>query len=114
MIPAQLEAYRKYGPVFRDGDYYRLASYRENHSYDAMMAVTKDKSQAVVLYVQVLSRAYRRSLRLRLAGLDGEARYREQSSGVVRTGAGWMRGGLLLRDVPSDFYSERIVLEKMD
>ena len=114
MIPAQLEAYRKYGPVFRDGDYYRLASYRENHSYDAMMAVTKDRSQAVVLCVQVLSRAYRRSLRLRLAGLDREARYREQSSGVVHTGAGWMQGGLLLRDVQSDFYSELIVLERID
>ena len=68
VIPAQLEAYRKYAPVFHNGDYYRLASYRENHSCDAMMAISKDKSLAAVLCVQVLSRAYRRSLRLRLAG----------------------------------------------
>ena len=31
MIPGQLEDYRKYGPVFHDGDYYRLASYGERH-----------------------------------------------------------------------------------
>ena len=114
MIPIQLEAYRKYGPVFRDGDYYRLASYRENHSYDAMMAVSKDKSVAVVLYVQVLSRAYRRSLRLRLAGLDADARYRDRDTGAVCTGRGWMHGGLLLKDAQQDFHSELIVLERLD
>ena len=114
MIPLQLEAYRKYGPVFRDGDYYRLASYRENRSYDAMMAVSKDKSVAVVLYVQVLSRAYRRSLRLRLAGMDAAARYRNQDTGEICTGRGWMRGGLLLKDAQQDFYSELAVLERID
>ena len=46
MIPGQLEDYRKYGPVFHDGDYYRLASYSENGEYDALMAVTRDKRSA--------------------------------------------------------------------
>ena len=70
LIPQQLEEYRQYGPVFRNGDCYRLASYRENGVYDAFMAVAKDKSTAVISFVQVKSRAYRRSLRLKLAGLD--------------------------------------------
>lgn len=114
MIPDQLEAYRLYSPVFHDGDYYRLASYRENQFYDAMMAVSKDKSRAVVLYVQVRSRAYRRSLRLPLAGLEEASQYREGSAGTIRAGRSWMQGGLLLKDVQTDFHSELILLEKVN
>ena len=34
MIPGQLENYKKYGSVFHDGDYYRIASYGENQEYE--------------------------------------------------------------------------------
>ena len=112
-IPQQIEEYRQYSPVFHDGDCYRLASYRENHSYDAVMAVSKDKSLAVVDFVQVCSRAYRRSLRLPLAGLEEGAVYREKATGAVRSGAAWMYGGLLLKDMQADFYSDLVVLERV-
>lgn len=114
LIPQQIKEYRQYGPVFHDGDCYRLASYRKNHSYDAVMAVSKDKSIVVVNFIQVRSRAYRRSLRLPLAGLAERAAYREKETGIVRTGAGWMSGGLLLKDRQRDFYSELVVLERID
>lgn len=113
-IPRQIEEYRQYSPVFHDGDCYRLASYRENHSCDAVMAVSKDKSLAVVDFVQVKSRTNQRSLRLPLAGLEESALYREKESGTVRTGAGWMKVGLLLSDRQEDFYSELTVLERID
>lgn len=112
-IPQQIKEYRQYSPVFHDGDCYRLASYRENHSYNAVMAVSKDKSIAVVDFVQVRSRAYRRSLRLPLAGLEEGAAYREKATGAVRSGAAWMYGGLLLKDRQRDFYSELVVLERV-
>ena len=112
-IPGQLEEYRKYGPIFRDGDYYRLASFRENGYYDAFMAVSKDKAAAAVSYTQVRSRAYRRSLRLPLAGLEETALYRETESGEVRSGLGWMRGGVLFPAVQADFHSVLTVLERV-
>lgn len=114
LIPKQLEEYRKYGPVFREGDCYRLASYRENHTYDAIMAVSKDKSTAVISLVQVKSRAYRRSLRLKLAGLEERALYRREDTGEVHTGAGWIRGGLLAEAVQSDYLSLLVVLRRVD
>lgn len=114
LIPRQLEEYRQYGPVFREGDCYRLASFRENGAYDAIMAVAKDKSAAVVSFVQVKSRAYRRSLRLKLAGLEETALYRRQGTGEVRSGAGWMRGGLLIEAVQSDYLSLLAVLERVN
>ena len=113
LIPEQLEEYRQYGPVFREGDCYRLASYRENHTYDAIMAVSKDKKTAVVSFVQVRSRAYRRSIRLKLTGLEETALYRRKDTDEVRSGAGWMRGGLLMEAVQSDYLTALTVLERV-
>ena len=113
LIPEQLEEYRQYGPVFREGDCYRLASYRENGTYDAIMAVSKDKKTAVVSFVQVRSRAYRRSLRLKLAGLEETSLYRRKDTDEVRSGAGWMRGGLLMEAVQSDYLTALTVLERV-
>ena len=113
LIPQQLEEYRQYGPLFREGDCYRLASCRENGAYDAIMAVSKDKSTAAVSFVQVKSRAYRRSLRLKLAGLKETALYRREDNGEVHTGAGWMRGGLLVESVQSDYLSVLTILERV-
>ena len=113
LIPEQLEEYRQYGPVFREGDCYRLASYRENHTYDAIMAVSKDKKTAVVSFVQVRSRAYRRSLRLKLTGLEETALYRRKDTDEVRSGAGWMWGGLLMEAVQSDYLTALTVLERV-
>ena len=114
MVPGQLAAYREFGPLFRSGDLYRLASFRENHSYDAMMVVAKDKALAVVHYLQVMSRAQQRSLRLTLAGLDETRRYRERETGVTRSGAGWMHGGVLLPVLDGDYQGKMVVLEAVD
>ena len=58
------------------------------------------------------SRAYRRSLRLKLAGLEEKALYRRKDTGEVHTGAGWMRGGLLMEAVQSDYLSVLVILEQ--
>lgn len=114
LIPRQLEEYRAYGPLFREGDCYRLASYRENHAYDAFLCAAKDRSLAVVSFVQVRSRAYQRSLRLKLDGLDETVRYRRRDTGEVRSGAGWMQGGLLIEAVQSDYFSVLVILEQTE
>ena len=111
MIPGQLENYRTYGPVFHDGDYCRLASYGENHEYDALMAVSKDKKIAVIDYIHVMSRQQRRTVLLPLWGLDEEKRYRSSETGEIRSGAGWMYGGMLLPRMKGDFTGKLIVLE---
>ena len=113
MIPGQLEDYKKYGPVFHDGDYYRLASYRENGEYDAFLSVTKDKGLAVVNYVQVLSRVPRKPPVLHLRGLDEGRRYRFTETGEERSGAAWMYGGLLLPRMMGDFHGKLFVLEEV-
>ncbi len=111
MIPGQLENYKKYGPVFHDGDYYRIASYGENQEYDAVLAVSKDKKTAVLDYIHVMSRQRRRAVLLPLRGLDEEALYRSSETGEIRSGAAWMYGGMVMPCMTGDFAGKLIVLE---
>lgn len=74
-IPAQVEQFRKIHPVNREGDYYRIASFRENHLYDCWMVVEKDRSRAFMTFVQVLAQPNRPGMRVRMQGLDPDAMY---------------------------------------
>lgn len=75
MIPEQVALFRKVHPVVREGDYYRIASFRENHHSDCWMVVTKDRSLAYMTYVQVLAAANRPGVPVRMQGLDPDAAY---------------------------------------
>ena len=61
--------------MIREGDYYRIASYRENHVFDCTEVVSKDRKKAFVLYVQVLAEVNRHSRILKLQGLDPGREY---------------------------------------
>ena len=74
-IPGQIGQFRKIHPVVREGDYYRIASFRENHFFDCWMVVTKDRSLAYMTYIQVLAAANQPGCRVRMQGLDSEAEY---------------------------------------
>ena len=74
-IPQQIALYHKYNDLIRRGDYVRIASYRENHLYDCYAVISKDKSEAVVTYVQVLKVPEDRSRILRIPGLDPDREY---------------------------------------
>ena len=75
MIPAQTAMYHKYNDLVREGDYYRIAHYAENHYYDCYEVVAKDKSESLVTYIQVLNRPNSHSRRIRIPGLDLQAVY---------------------------------------
>ncbi len=111
LIPEQLALYRTYGDVFRTGDYYRLASFAENGEHDVLMAVSKDRRRAVLVYVQVLSRERQPVRVVYPQGLDEALRYRSSETGEVHSGAGWMYGGMALPRMKGDFLGKWIVLE---
>lgn len=75
MIPEQTAMYHNYNDLVREGDYYRIAHFAENHYYDCYEVVAKDKSEALVTYIQVLNRPSYHSRRIRIPGLDLTAVY---------------------------------------
>ena len=122
LIPGQCADYHRFHHLAADGDYYRVASYRENREYDAWMSVSKDKREALVTFIQVLNRPNFRSYRIFLKGLDPEAVYRLEESGSDGgslklsgdriPGDVLMYGGLLIPRLPGDLKSRLIYLVK--
>lgn len=70
----QTAFYRRVAPLIAQGDFYRLADPFETDS-GAWMFVSKDKAAAFAVYVRQLTPPASPLRRLRLAGLDPDARY---------------------------------------
>jgi alpha-galactosidase len=104
-IPEQCRLYHRYNDLIREGDYYRLASYGENHLYDCYMVVSKDQSEALLTYVQVLASINMRSRRIRLEGLDPHRYYLVEETGRSYPGDLLMQGGLLMEQMQGDAVS---------
>jgi len=70
--------YHQFNDLVREGDYYRIESYQENHYYDCFQVVSKDKKESLVFFVQVLARPSRHSKNIRLQGLCSDMEYTMQ------------------------------------
>ncbi len=123
MIPYQVQMYHKYNDLIREGDYYRIASARENHIYDCYMSVDKDKALALVTYVQVRSVPNVKTKKIRLQGLDPkgvymvtEERCNTGGSTIQKrtyTGDLLMKAGLLIPNLWGDGESRLIRVEQV-
>ena len=108
MIPQQVSMYHKYNDLIREGDYYRIASYSSNHEFDCYLVSAKDKSEALVTFVQVIGRPNYHSRCIRLQGLDPQKNYRIEGTDQIYGGDLLMYAGLpvenLLGDAQSKLY----------
>lgn len=110
LIPKQIELYHKYNAIIRNGDYYRLLSYREQGTFDAWQVVSKDKSESVVFVIQVLNRPNYHSTRLRLKGLNETHMYKME--GQELSGGALMHAGILIEPMSGDFKGKLIYLKR--
>lgn len=113
-ILEQVALYHKYNDLIRRGDYYRLKNYTDNHYEDAWSVVAKDKSEALVTFVQVLARPNRHSTRLTLKGLDPNGKYQDEATKRIYSGDTLMYAGLLMQGIHGDFTSKLIHLIKVE
>ncbi len=97
--------YHKYNDLIREGDYYRIASYRENNSHDCWQVVDKEQKHSIVTYVQVRYETERKSRRLKLSGLNPKARYKLEGTDEVYSGEMLMNGGYLQDMIFGDYGS---------
>ncbi len=109
-IPGQTAMYHKYNDLVREGDYYRIASYAENHYFDCWGVVSKDKAEALYTFIQVLNRPNYHSRRIRLKGLDPEKTYRIEGEESTYLGALLMKAGINIPNPEGDFRGRLIHL----
>ena len=108
IIPKQVEMYHKYNDLVREGDYYRIASYHENHQYDCWMVVSKDKKEALFTFIQVLNRPNYHSRRIYMKGLDHSMKYENEETGQILYGDTLMNGGINIESMWGDFQGKLI------
>jgi Alpha-galactosidase len=119
-IPGQVAMYHKYNDLVREGDYYRIASYAQNHKYDCWQVVGANQKQSLVTFVQVLSRVNFKSIRICLKGLNPDMRYRvvfendDNIADKVYTGDMLMKAGLLVPVLWGDFQARLISLTNLE
>ncbi len=116
MIPKQVALYHQFNDLIREGDYYRIASYQKNHLFDCWQVVSEDKMEALVTFVQVLSRPNYKSKRILLKGLAEDKQYKvcfvndETIESKVYSGDTLMKAGLLIPGLFGDFQARLIQL----
>lgn len=104
-IPGQIEKFKKYNPLVRTGDQYRIGNVFRDNMWDAWMFVAKDKSEALLTVVQVLGRPNYPSRVYRLKGLDPERVYLVEELGLKLSGRTLMNAGLSV-EMYGDFSSK--------
>ena len=106
MIPRQIETFNKYNSLVRTGDHYRIGNMFKDNTWDAWMFTAKDKSEALLEFVQVLGRPNERSRRIKLKGLDENAYYYEESAPDVKiSGVALMNAGINISNLWGDYQS---------
>ena len=108
MIPDQVAMYHKYNDLVRTGDYYRVASFRQNRMYDCYMVVSKDKSEALVTFIQVMGRPNSHSRRIQLKGLCPDKKYRIEGEDRTYLGSTLMQAGVLVENLWGDYKGKLI------
>lgn len=109
-IPQQVAMYHRYNELVREGDYYRIASYSQNHEYDCYGVVAKNRMEALFTFVQVLNRPNYHSRRIYLQGLAPEKKYRiefgrENGEASILYGDTLMHAGIQIPNMWGDFQS---------
>ena len=105
LIPEQTATYKKYRHLIQQGEYYRIASYRENHKFDCWALSSRDKKEVLVTYVQVFGVPNSHSRKIFLKGFDPETVYKLEGTDETYTGEMLMKGGFLMKDFWGDFKS---------
>lgn len=105
LVKEQVAKYKEIRHLVQFGDFYRLLSPFEGNE-TAWMYVSKDKSEAAVVFVSVLQEANPPLDRFRLQGLEAEADYVLQGEDVLYGGDELMFAGLARPQFHSDFASK--------
>lgn len=96
-IRKQVEFFKEYRSLIHHGSFYRLLSPFENSGNEtAWMVVSKDRSEAIVGWYQILANANRGLFKLKLTGLDSKKMYQISDHKEPISGSILMDFGILM------------------
>ena len=101
-VKAQIARFKNDGPLIHNGAYYRLTEPLAGN-IAAWEFVSDDRRKALVSGVVFRTEPNHTQYRIRLRGLDSEANYRLEESGVIYKGSALMNGGILLPKTWGDY-----------
>ncbi len=121
MIPGQVALYKRFGDLVRNGDFSRIASYRENNEYDCWASIAKDKTKALVTFVQVMNHPNYKTRFIKINGLKPESKYRvtwpdekqEDFPAMELYGRTIAKAGIPIRRDWGDFRAQLIFIEEI-
>lgn len=109
--PGKPARYKARAELIVNGDFYRLADPFTNDGC-GWCFVSPDRSRAFALYVQQLHHPNTANRRLKLAGLDPDARYRIEELNLDANGDALMHAGIALPYI-YDFEARAFTLTKI-
>lgn len=112
-VKEQIKDYKKSAALILKGDLFRLASPYEGGGAFCEEVVSKDKSQAYVVYVRGLVEPNLPLPRIHLRGLEENALYRVEERGAQVFGSDLMYGGLRPQPECCDFGAEILHITKI-
>jgi alpha-galactosidase len=110
VIKAQVDLYKSIRQTIQYGDFYRLVSPFETGNYGSIH-VSKQKDDAVFIYVHTLAEANGPFKAVKLQGLDPDKDYQVIETGEVYSGDSLMHIGLNVPYANHDFKSTLYRLE---
>jgi len=119
MIPRQIALYKRFNPLIREGDYYKIASARENNEYDCWMSISQDKRKALLTFVQLYNHPNMKSRLLKIPALNPDFLYtvswpdedEKKYPPLKLTGSTIMNAGIPIRRDWGDYQAQLIYLQ---
>lgn len=111
-IKKQVETDKKLRTLMRTGDFYRILSPYETN-YCSWEMVSKDKKEVFFYSAKIFSVANSHDIRIKLKGLDAEAKYMDTVTGEVYGGDELMYYGVELKYDMHDFASYTMMLNRV-
>ena len=123
-IRVQTSRYHRYNDLVREGEYYRMASFRENGFYDCYGVVSQDRSEMLLTMIHVRNQPCYPNRTVPVFGLLPEGMYRvteiekeekgEEAMICVASGAALAKAGLRLSCRYGDYQSVLLYVKQID
>ncbi len=113
LVKEQIRNFHQWQHIIHDGDYYRLVSPYAGKDVTAWMFVSEDRGEALMQAVILESHGNPITSYVKLKGLDKEAVYQDQVTGLKYRGEALMKAGVPVPQLGGEYLPWNLYLKKI-